>query len=161
MVPHHENVNVATGLEAVIPMAQAFNVSVDYLFIDDAERRPSTRATATSTPAGPSSTNSQTRSRQGATFELEAVAAREHRDVPGEAEWAAGVGRFDPPAGQAAPIVVVARRAQMPTPCAAQASSSRSRYIRPELLGQTPKSPRWRISATRRSTTSAIRAIAH
>ena len=35
-----ENNKVAPGLEAVIRMAQAVNVTVDYLLIDDAERRP-------------------------------------------------------------------------------------------------------------------------
>lgn len=39
-VSRYENNKVAPGLEAVIRMAQTFNVSVDYLLIDDAERRP-------------------------------------------------------------------------------------------------------------------------
>lgn len=39
-VSRYENSKVAPGLEAVIRMAQVFNVSVDYLLIDDAERRP-------------------------------------------------------------------------------------------------------------------------
>ncbi|NYG58740.1 transcriptional regulator with XRE-family HTH domain [Nocardioides daedukensis] len=36
----YENSKVAPGLEAVIRMAEAFNVSVDYLPFDNAERRP-------------------------------------------------------------------------------------------------------------------------
>lgn len=39
-VSRYENSKVAPGLDAVIRMAQVFNVSVDYLVIDDAERRP-------------------------------------------------------------------------------------------------------------------------
>lgn len=39
-VSRYENSKVAPGLEAVIRMAQAFNVSVDYLLIHDADRRP-------------------------------------------------------------------------------------------------------------------------
>lgn len=39
-VSRHENSKVAPGLEAVIRMAETFNVSVDYLLFDDAERRP-------------------------------------------------------------------------------------------------------------------------
>jgi len=40
-VSRYENNKVAPGLEAVIRMAQVFNVTVDYLLVDDAERRPS------------------------------------------------------------------------------------------------------------------------
>ncbi|MFT3876846.1 MAG: helix-turn-helix transcriptional regulator [Propioniciclava sp.] len=39
-VSRYENNKVAPGLEAVIRMAQVFNVTVDYLLINDAERRP-------------------------------------------------------------------------------------------------------------------------
>ena len=39
-VSRYENSKVAPGLEAVIRMAETFNVSVDYLLFDDAERRP-------------------------------------------------------------------------------------------------------------------------
>lgn len=39
-VSRYENNKVAPGLEAVIRMAQVFNVTVDYLLIDDADRRP-------------------------------------------------------------------------------------------------------------------------
>ena len=39
-VSRYENSKVAPGLEAVIRMAQTFNVTVDYLLIDNAERRP-------------------------------------------------------------------------------------------------------------------------
>jgi transcriptional regulator with XRE-family HTH domain len=39
-VSRYENNKVGPGLEAVIRMAPVFNVSVDYLLIDDAERRP-------------------------------------------------------------------------------------------------------------------------
>lgn len=39
-VSRYENSKVAPGLEAVIRMAQVFNVTVDYLLIDEAERRP-------------------------------------------------------------------------------------------------------------------------
>ncbi|WP_460766430.1 helix-turn-helix domain-containing protein [Mariniluteicoccus flavus] len=39
-VSRYENNKVAPGLEAVIRMAETFNVSVDYLLIERAERRP-------------------------------------------------------------------------------------------------------------------------
>ena len=39
-VSRYENNKVAPGLEAVIRMAETFNVSVDYLLFDNAERRP-------------------------------------------------------------------------------------------------------------------------
>lgn len=39
-VSRYENSKVAPGLEAVIRMAETFNVSVDYLLFDNAERRP-------------------------------------------------------------------------------------------------------------------------
>lgn len=39
-VSRYENNKVAPGLEAVIRMAQVFNVTVDYLLIERAERRP-------------------------------------------------------------------------------------------------------------------------
>ena len=39
-VSRYENNKVAPGLEAVIRMAKTFNVSVDYLLIERAERRP-------------------------------------------------------------------------------------------------------------------------
>ncbi len=39
-VSRYENSKVAPGLEAVIRMAQVFNVTVDYLLIEGAERRP-------------------------------------------------------------------------------------------------------------------------
>lgn len=60
-VSRYENNKVAPGLEAVIRMAQVFNVTVDYLLIDDAERRPLTLPTATSTPGSPTSTSSPTK----------------------------------------------------------------------------------------------------
>lgn len=39
-VSRYENNKVAPGLEAVIRMAETFNVTVDYLLFDNAERRP-------------------------------------------------------------------------------------------------------------------------
>lgn len=39
-VSRYENSKVAPGLDAVIRIAHAFNISVDYLLIDTAERRP-------------------------------------------------------------------------------------------------------------------------
>ncbi|MGD7708306.1 helix-turn-helix domain-containing protein [Microlunatus sp. Y2014] len=39
-VSRYENNKVAPGLEAVIRIAQTFNVTVDYLLIEQAERRP-------------------------------------------------------------------------------------------------------------------------
>ncbi|MEQ7129500.1 helix-turn-helix transcriptional regulator [Actinopolymorpha sp. B11F2] len=39
-VSRYENNKVAPGLEAVLRIALTFNVRVDYLLIDDAQRRP-------------------------------------------------------------------------------------------------------------------------
>lgn len=39
-VSRYENNKVAPGLEAVIRIAQTFNVTVDYLLFDNAERQP-------------------------------------------------------------------------------------------------------------------------
>lgn len=39
-VSRYENNKVAPGLEAVIRMAQVFNITIDHLLIDNAERRP-------------------------------------------------------------------------------------------------------------------------
>jgi transcriptional regulator with XRE-family HTH domain len=59
-VSRYENNKVAPGLEAVIRIAQVLNTSVDYLLFDDAQRRPSTRPAASSTPDSPTSTSSPT-----------------------------------------------------------------------------------------------------
>jgi len=41
-VSRYENNRVAPGLDALIRIAQVFNTTVDYLLIDDAQRRPLT-----------------------------------------------------------------------------------------------------------------------